>query len=276
MANWLADFLQKKTLREDEPEKTRLEWVNDDQFRIGSTEFIMSPDRAVMDKLHTSHERFLLGKYRVLVEDMLKMRESIRIKNIVDIGIYKGGSIALYALLFNPTKLVGIDHLSDRVKPLDDFINNHGLQKTVTLFYGTDQSDAPRICEIIKSEFSGQDLDLIVDDASHLYRETRETFQTLFPALRTGGIYIIEDWGWAHWAGDVWQKCEAFPADAPSLTNILIEISMLCASRPDIVASFEVQPYLVKVFRGPARLGTGELRLNKECLNRGKAFVPAL
>ncbi len=276
MCNWLAAFSRKRSFRGDGPGKTGLEWINDERFRIGGAEFIMTTDLDALHKIQTSNESFLLGKNRFLIEDIVKMRDSVHIKNIVDIGIFKGGSVALYALLFEPKKLVAIEYMSDRIKPLDDFINSRGLRKSVKTYYGTNQSDTPRINEIIKSEFSGQDLDLIVDDASHLYPETRESFQTLFPALRPGGIYIIEDWGWAHWAGDIWQKSEAFPGDAPSLTNILIEIAMLCASRPDIVAGLEVQPSLIRVIRGPARLGLGKLQLDRECLNRGRAFTPAM
>jgi predicted methyltransferase len=35
-------------------------------------------------------------------------------------------------------------------------------------------------------------LDLVVDDTSHL-GPTRASFNTLFPRLRPGGVYVIED-----------------------------------------------------------------------------------
>jgi hypothetical protein len=38
-----------------------------------------------------------------------------------------------------------------------------------------------------------------LDDASHIYEPTLSSFQTLFPLLRPGGLYIIEDWAWEHW-----------------------------------------------------------------------------
>jgi hypothetical protein len=50
----------------------------------------------------------------------------------------------------------------------------------------------------VKTEFSGP-LDLIIDDASHMYGLTKTSFETLFPLLRPGGLYIIEDWAWGHW-----------------------------------------------------------------------------
>ena len=38
----------------------------------------------------------------------------------------------------------------------------------------------------------------MIDDASHLYEPSLASFETLFPLLRPGGTYIIEDWKWEH------------------------------------------------------------------------------
>jgi len=38
-----------------------------------------------------------------------------------------------------------------------------------------------------------QGLDVVVDDASHLYRLTVASFDALFQHLRSGGLYFIED-----------------------------------------------------------------------------------
>ncbi len=185
-----------------------------------------------------------------MVEDIFALGNRENFKRIVDIGIFKGGSMALYALIFAPEKLVGIEYLATPEESLEKFIAGRGLQDSVRSYYGTNQADTERLLQIIKAEFPDEALDLVVDDASHFYRETRASFETLFPLLRPGGLYIIEDWGWAHWQGDLWQKSEIFPAQMPSLTNLLIEISMLCASRPDLVANVQIEPAVIKVRRG--------------------------
>ena len=71
---------------------------------------------------------------------------------------------------------------------------------------------------------------MVFDDASQWYAETKASFNAIFPFLRSGGYYIIEDWGWAHWPGDRWQKDGGIWSDRPALSNLIIELVMLCAT----------------------------------------------
>jgi hypothetical protein len=183
--------------------------------------------------------------------------------------------MALYALMFRPQKLIGIEYSSNPEESLEKFIQQRGWQDKIRSYYGTNQADVNRIRKIVKAEFGDELLDLVVDDASHYYIETRASFELLFPLLRPGGIYIIEDWGWAHWRGDLWQKSQVFPSRMPSPTNLLVEICMLCASRPDLVASVQVESAVIKVRRGGSTCAD-TFKLDRECLNRGKRFVPNL
>jgi predicted O-methyltransferase YrrM len=251
-------------------------WKSDASFTLAETEFLMMHNPEDLKRLETTNERFLLGKTRNLVTNTVAMRDSESIKQIVDLGIYKGGSIALYALLFMPLKLVGIEYSKEPVEPLNNFIAKNGLQKQVSTYYGVNQADSKQLRQIVGAEFGGVELDLVVDDASHYYAETRSSFETLFPMLRPGGIYIIEDWGWAHWAGDEWQKSKYFSSKSPSLTNLLIEISMLCASRPDLVASLQIEQSVIAVRRGSAKFEPGDFKLEQKYLNRGKKFKPIM
>ena len=98
-----------------------------------------------MHALNTSDDKFILAKNRVLVEDTLAWTKVEKPKNIVEIGIFKGGSIALYSLICEPAKLAGIEYEPERVAALDSFIQRRGLEKSVRLHYGVDQSDRPRM-----------------------------------------------------------------------------------------------------------------------------------
>jgi hypothetical protein len=59
-----------------------------------------------------------------------------------------------------------------------------------TIFAG-DQSNVTFLEEFIAS--TGGDFDVIVDDGGHTMRQQIVSFETLFPAVRPGGIYFCED-----------------------------------------------------------------------------------
>jgi hypothetical protein len=127
--------------------------------------------------------------------------------------------------------------------------------------------------KIYRAEFGGEPLDLVVDDASHQYRESRETFRYFIPLLRPGGPYVIEDWGWAHWPGENWQKNSGgdYFRDKPPLSNLLIELMPLCASTmAGVVRRVAFNPVAIYVERGGAALEPG-FTPEGHFTNRGKA-----
>jgi len=253
-----------------------LTWRDEHTCRVGDTDFALMRD---LDDLHargSTADCFVLGKNRQLIDDLLKIRETTHIERIVDLGIFKGGSMALYTLLFEPLKLVGIEFAIDAVAPLRDFIDRHALTESVRPYYGVNQADDARVRSIVEAEFAGANIDFVVDDASHFYFETRASFNTLFPYLRPGGLYMLEDWGWAHWPGDLWQKSQAFEASRPALSNFVFELCMLCASRPDLVESLHVTFNSCVVRRGPGEIPRGSFKIEDCYLTRGKWFKPSM
>jgi cephalosporin hydroxylase len=66
-----------------------------------------------------------------------------------------------------------------------------------------DQSD-PESLRAVAGKIG--ELDVIIDDGSHLSPHILVTFETLFPLLRDGGIYAVEDTQtsyWPEWKGSV-------------------------------------------------------------------------
>jgi predicted O-methyltransferase YrrM len=161
-----------------------------DRFRIGDVEFRCSFERG------SEPDRFYIRKGRDLVESFLEVLDRFRDANVVELGIMEGGSTALAALVAKPRKLVAFELRQDRVKALDTLIQRRGLARRVRPYYGVDQSDRKRLRAIVAEEFGDEQVDLVVDDASHRLEPTRASFETLFPRLREGGMYLIEDWRW--------------------------------------------------------------------------------
>lgn len=139
-------------------------------------------------------DSMFLGKQEGLAQDYLDLMRGAE-GNIVEIGIFQGGSAAVTALVGRPDRLVVID-LCDPVSALDTFIADRGLGDIVHPHYRIDQGDRATMARLVQDEFGDAPLDLVIDDASHLYEPTRTSFEVLFPRLRPGCRYLIEDWPW--------------------------------------------------------------------------------
>ena len=111
-------------------------------------------------------------------------------------GIWDGASSAFWFEYFKPDKLVAVDFLHREDDPeFVAYVKRKKAEGRLKTYWRTDQSDRTRLAEIAKAEFDGR-LDLVIDDASHELHATKASFETLFPLLRSGGWYIIEDWIW--------------------------------------------------------------------------------
>src|SRR5207237_7250205 len=115
-------------------------------------------------------------------------------------------------------------------------------------------------------EFDGP-LDLVIDDASHQYEPTRSSFETLFPLLRTGGLYIIEDWAWAHWVE--YQTPDHLWADWQPLTNLVTEIIEALGTSNEVIRSVMMFQGFAVIERGPLAAGQfGDWKLANNTLRR--------
>lgn len=95
-----------------------------------------------------------------------------------------GGSGDMFTALFPLGQVVGVD----RNSPPAVWAEN--VRVVIA------EQDAAILPELLKGEF-----DLIVDDASHVGQKTLNTFNLLFPMVKRGGYYVIEDWQCDVWAG---------------------------------------------------------------------------
>lgn len=106
----------------------------------------------------------------------------------LEIGVAKGGSLEAWREYFGPEATIfGIDILPECIK-------FDGVAGQVRI---GSQDDPDFLREVVK-EMGG--LDLVLDDGSHDSHHIRKTFQTLFPILAQGGVYMIEDLHAAYWS----------------------------------------------------------------------------
>jgi len=233
-------------------------WVSDSLIDFDGVQVELCIPPALYHRQSTD-DHFILGKSRSMVEAMMKVSEALDVQAIVDVGVYKGGSVVFFNEVFRPEKLVAIEKNPTSIPALASYCNHPARRDRLRVFLGVDQANQRALGRICRREFADKPLDLVVDDASHFFEETRSTFRALFPRLRPGGIYIVEDWAWAHWPGDHWQKergGEYFRGKLP-LSNILVELMLLCAGSPELVRNVTFNSAVVYVERGDGAIEPG-------------------
>ena len=110
-------------------------------------------------------------------------RQSIRLLEIgiggYDAGLQSGGSsLRMWRTWMPKSRIVGLD-LDPR-----DF-----GEPRVTTCVG-DQTDRAFLRELVTREGP---FDVVIDDGSHMSDHIRTSFETIFPMLNAGAIYVIED-----------------------------------------------------------------------------------
>ena len=244
-----------------------------DTFMIDGVEFVCQYSPG------STAERFYIVKNLQLVERYRQLCDQVVGGTIVELGIAEGGSTALLALLARPTRLVAIDLESERLEALDAFIEHRGLHEVVRPLFGVDQSDRERLAQLVDHELAGAPLDLVIDDCSHQYRPTRASFEALFPRLRPGGLYAIEDWNADHVMYDAvrtglsdtaapnheelvahFQSQLRDPAHNEAtrqrdpLTRLAMELVVARSSLTDAIAEVAVDEFWITIRRGPGEL----------------------
>ena len=164
-------------------------------WRIGDTEFVSG------FALESTRDRFRIQKDQALIDLYVGLGSEFHNGRIVELGIAAGGSTAFLALLTEPTKLVACDVGSTPVAALSQFIEHERLADTVRPHYGVDQGDKLQLAQIVDTEFGDDQIDLVIDDASHVWDKTLASFEVLYPRLRPGGRFVIEDWATQYFMG---------------------------------------------------------------------------
>lgn len=99
---------------------------------------------------------------------------------ILEIGLYNGGSLGLWYDYFTKASIFGID-----IEPKTQYENDR------TKTFVADQVDRNQLKSFIDTH--GGDFDIIIDDGGHAMAQQEISFGFLFPFVKSGGYYVIED-----------------------------------------------------------------------------------
>ncbi len=118
--------------------------------------------------------------------------------NIVEVGVFKGGSVLMFAEYFANSRILAIDKNLPSPRYYE-LVKERGIENRVRIERGS-QSDTSFLEKAIRAYFGSEQIDIVIDDASHTYAHTKATFEFLFyNFLKSGGHYIVEDWGCGYW-----------------------------------------------------------------------------
>ena len=218
-----------------------LNWISPAAFTIGG--YTITCDYALggSKRQSTDHD-FTIMKARNFFDHYTSLIHG-NYKKILELGVYQGGSFVFLDQLLKPSRIAGIEISNVPIPGLDKYVAENGDH--ARLYYGTSQDDVARLRTIVDEDFGGE-LDLVVDDASHLYELTKASFTTLFPLVRPGGLYIIEDWSWSFEAPYQEPDNCWFNQSAPA--NLMLDLMEDMTMRK-LIESVHVERELLKIRR---------------------------
>ncbi len=123
-------------------------------------------------------------------------------KKVLELGAHKGQGLLMWQEYFPNADIYGIEIFeSDNLwkSPEGPSYTENDIRVHVMVGHCGKKKDLDRLIEKY-----GGDFDLIIDDAGHLSDQQQFSMAYLFPLLKPGGIYIIEDLN-APYLGTHWQ-----------------------------------------------------------------------
>lgn len=105
----------------------------------------------------------------------------------LEIGIYKGIGTKIWEKYLKNAELHFIDITLK-------YVQYHSNRST---YHIADQAAPDQLLQVMKN--TGGNFDVIIDDGGHTMIQQIVSFKTLFPYLKRGGLYIIEDLHTSYW-----------------------------------------------------------------------------
>lgn len=142
-----------------------------------------------LGKLFLAHEGRVIHKWLHFLDiyerHFAKYRDTP--VHMLEIGVFKGGSLELWRKYFgDDAVLFGVD-----INP------DCAARVTAPNQVRIGSQDDPAFLRGVAAEMG--EIDIVLDDGSHVSGHQQVSFETLFPLVKDGGLYVIEDTHTAYW-----------------------------------------------------------------------------
>lgn len=105
-------------------------------------------------------------------------------RNILEIGVHRAASLKMWAEFFEQATIYGVD--------TDPVCSKFEAGRIKIIISAQADKGLPAL-------LAGISFNLIIDDGSHLTSDQITSFHLLFPLLRPGGLYVVEDTCTSYW-----------------------------------------------------------------------------
>ena len=160
--------------------------------------FVSSPEliaqdvaapRSELERIFYAHKGRLIHKwthYFEIYEAHLSQYRNTTVR-MLEIGVSQGGSLELWrAYLGSKATIFGVD-IDEQCAGRVDAPNQVRIGS----------QDDPEFLKRVVAEMGG--VDIVLDDGSHVAEHQIASYNALFPLLREGGLYMIEDLHTSYW-----------------------------------------------------------------------------
>ena len=120
--------------------------------------------------------------------------------HFLELGVFYGASLKMWRDYFPNGQIHGLDWFKGLngnghwFPDADKFLREQKISPERISLYQVDQGNRPGMEEFVEQMLQkGRQFDFILDDGSHLMRDQQLAIGLLFPLLKPGGLFIMED-----------------------------------------------------------------------------------
>src|SRR5213076_2765820 len=141
----------------------RIEIGPSQEFSFGGENFVIA--LPVKERRLSTSDAFTIMKHEPYLRVYEDLASVFSPRSILELGIFQGGSYVFLDKLFKPRRMSAVDIRPKPVAPLLDYVSR---TENRFVHFATSQCDGEMLRQIVLSELADE-LDLVVDDASHTY-----------------------------------------------------------------------------------------------------------